>query len=273
MNMKQAIYVYETGIDDNRDKHCDYCGWFVNEYERHRARLMRFKGAQEVRPEWSRTDFHLERMSAEEFSEIFIVDNPYSRPDWNPERYAPIRSYSENAPEGLSCMTVNNYLRFGVVPEGLSEGEIASYINEMNALIGNFVIGKEATFYRGTRFKPGDPYLQMLVGALEAMKATGKPVKLIEPGFMSLSRSLETAKAYACAKDPELCHVFMSVTLDKGVAAMPLSLSRGTTTKKDDKEVLLESGRACYIIGIEIEPRGNGLYDCFINLLATNRRI
>lgn len=271
--MNQTICVYETGIDDNRDRHCDYCGWFVNEYERHRARLVRSRGAQEVRPEWSRTDFHFERMSAEEFSEIFIKDDPYSRPDWNPERYAPVRSYSENAPEGLSCMTVNNYLRFGVVPEGLSEGGIASFANEINASIANFVVDKEVTNYRGMHFKRGDPYLQVLIDAFRTMKATGKPVKLIEPGFMSLSRSLETAKAYACAGDPELCHVFMSVTLDKGVAAMPLSLSRGTTTKKNDKEVLLESGRACYIIGMDIEPRGNGLYDYFVNLLATNRRI
>ena len=105
------------------------------------------------------------------------------------------------------------------------------------------------------------------------MKATGRPVAFVEKGFMSTSRSLETARTYARCGDSELSHVFISVTLEKGVAAMPLSLSHGTTTKKNDKEVLLESGKTYYIIGMDIEPRENGCCDYFINLLATNRRI
>ena len=90
---------------------------------------------------------------------------------------------------------------------------------------------------------------------------------------MSTSRSLETAKTYAMETKQAYCHVYMSVTLEKGVAAMSLSYTYGTTTKKDDKEVRLESGRTYYIIGMDIEPRGNGLRDYYVNLLATDRRI
>ena len=271
--MRQGIYVYETGIDDNHDRHCDYCGWYVNEYERHRARLMHFKGVREERPDWSAMDFHLEKMTAEEFSEIFIKGNPYSRPDWNPRKYSSICSYSENTSEGMSCSAVNNYLRHGVVPEGISEKELASFIEDMNALISNFVIDKTTTSYRGMHFRPGDAYLAFLDDVYKTMRATGRPVAFVEKGFMSTSRSLETARNYAWCGDSELSHVFISVTLEKGVAAMPLSLSHGTTTKKDDKEILLESGGTYYIIGMDIVPRGNGLCDYYINLLATTRRI
>ncbi len=271
--MKQSIYVYETGIDENRDRHCDYCGWYVNEYERHRARLMHFKGVREERPDWSVMDFHLEKMTAEEFSDIFIENNPYSRPDWDPRKYTSIYSYSENTSEGMSCLAVNNYLRHGALPEGISEQELASFIEDMNASISNFVIDKTTTSYRGMHFKPGDAYLGFLDDTYKTMKATGRPVAFVEKGFMSTSRSLETARTYARCEDSELSHVFISVTLEKGVAAMPLSLSHGTTTKKNDKEILLESGRTYYIIGMDIVPRANGCRDYYINLLATNRRI
>ena len=48
---------------------------------------------------------------------------------------------------------------------------------------------------------------------------------------------------------------------------------RGTAAKNSDKEVLLASGTTFYIIGMDIASRGNSLYDYYINLLATNRRI
>lgn len=265
--------VYETGIDENRDRHCDLCGWFVNEYERHRARLMHFKLLREERPEWSEADHHLERMSAEEFSDAFIKDNPYSRLDWNPEKYSSIRAYSENLPNGLSCAAVNGYLRNGALPEGISEHELISFIYEMNASISNFIVDKLVTLYRGMRFRPGDAYLNKLDDALKEMRETGRPAKIIERGFMSTSRDYRTMRLYAASDELSYCHVCISITLEKGVAAMPLSLSRGTTTKKNDKEVLLASGGTYYIIGMDKEPRGDGLCDYFINLLATNRRI
>lgn len=122
-------------------------------------------------------------------------------------------------------------------------------------------------------FRPGDSYLGFLNDAFKAMKATVKPVKFVENGFMSTSRSLETAKSYALTTDSTQCHVYMSVTLEKGVAAMPLSLSHGTTTKKDGKEVLLQSGGTHYLTGMHIEPRGEGHRDYYANLPATDRRI
>lgn len=271
--MKEAIRVYETGIDDNHDRHCDLCGWYVNEYERHRARLMHFEGSREERPDWAATDFHLEKMTAEKFSETFIKNNPYSMFDWNSCRYSSITTYSRNLPDIISCSAVNNYLRYGIVPDNVPERKLIYFIQDMNLCIGRFVIDKPVTLYRGMHFKPGDAYLGFLDNAFKTMKATGKPVELFEKGFVSTSRSLETAKTYALGEDPSLCHVYMSVALEKGVAAMPLSLSHGTTTKKNDKEVLLASGRTYYIIGMDIKTRDNGCSDYFINLLATNRRI
>ncbi len=271
--MKEAIRVYETGIDDNRDRHCDLCGWFVNEYERHRARLMHSEGARAEKLDWLLTDFHLEEMSAEMFSTIFIRDNPYSRRDWNSREYIPIWTYSQNLPDFFSCPAINNYLRYGIVPDGFATSRLDCRVQEMNLLIGRFVVNKPITLYRGMHFNPGDAYLGFLDDAFKAMKTTGKPVEFVEKGFMSTSRSLETAKSYALTTDSTQCHVYMSVTLEKGVAAMPLSHTRGTTAKKNDKEVLLQSGGTYYIIGMDIEPRGNGLRDYYVNLLATNRRI
>ena len=271
--MTKKIRVYEIGIDDNRDRHCDLCGWFVNEYERHRARLMCSRGSREERPEWSVSDHHLERMSAEEFSDVFIKDSPYAKSDWNPNKCSSVRAYSENLLRGLSCKAVNCYLRSGVVPEDVSESQLIFFIGEMNASISSFVVDKPVTLYRGMRFRPGDAYLNALDDAFETMKATGRPALLMEKGFMSTSRDYQTMWVYAASDDPSYCHIHMSVTLERGVAAMPLSLSRGTTTKKNDKEVLLASGGTYYIIGMGIEPRGNGLCDYYINLLATNRRI
>ena len=122
-------------------------------------------------------------------------------------------------------------------------------------------------------FRPGDAYLGFLDDAFKAMKATVKPVKFVENGFMSTSRSIETAKTYAMETKQTYCHVYMSVTIENGVSAMPLSLSHGTTAKKDDKEVLLQSGGTHYITGMHIEPRGDGLRDYYVNLPATDRRI
>lgn len=271
--MKQATYVYEIGVDGNHDRHCDYCGWFVNEYERHRARLVHFKGSREERPDWTVTDFHLEKMTAEEFSDIFIENNPYSRLDWNSCKYSPIATYSRNLPDGISCAAVNNYLRHGIVPDDVPERKLIYFIQDMNLCISRFVIDKPVTLYRGMHFEPGDAYLGFLDDAFKTMKATGKPVTFVEKGFMSTSRSFETAKTYALGEDPNLCHVYISVTLEKGVSAMPLSLTHGTTVKKNDKEVLLASGETYYIIGMDIKTHGNGRRDYFINLLATNRRI
>ena len=271
--MKEAIRVYETGIDDNRDRHCDRCGWFVNEQERHRARRIYPKGLQEEGSEWLESDHHLERMSAEEFSDVFIKDNPYSRRNWDSREYSSIRNYSKNLSKGLSCVAINNYLRHGIFPKGVPGSRLICLIMEMNLRIGRFVVDKPVTLYRGMHFNPGDAYLGFLDDAYRTMQTTGGPVKFVEEGFMSTSRSLETAKTYALINDTKQCHVYMSVTLEKGVAAMPLSYTHGTTTKKTDKEVLLESGRTYYIIGMDIEPRGNGLRDYYVNLLATDRRI
>lgn len=95
----------------------------MNEYVRPRARLMHFRDIREERPDWMATDFHFDKMAAEEFSNIFIKDNPYSRSDWDPSKYSSIFSYSENTSEGMSCLAVNHYLRHGFLPEGISQQE------------------------------------------------------------------------------------------------------------------------------------------------------
>ncbi len=271
MNLK--VLICDTGIDENKDKHCDLDGWFLNDYEMHRARLLPCKGAREERPEWLAQDLHLERLSAEDFTGAFVKDSPYARSDWDPEKHSAIRAYSENSPDGYSCAAVNGFLRWGEVKEGLTAEGLRAFAAGMNLSISGFVFDKEITLYRGMRFKPGDPFLKTFDEALSRMEETRMPVPYIEKGFMSASRSVETARTYAYSENTDICHVYMSVTIEKGVAAMPLSLSKGTTTKKNDKEVLFQSGRPFYIIGMDIKPRGGGLYDYHVNLLATDRRI
>ena len=80
-------------------------------------------------------------------------------------------------------------------------------------------------------------------------------------------------EAYAKTNEKSLCHVYMSVTIEPGVAAMPLSVRRGTASKKNDKEILLRSGQPCYIIGIRKIRMGDDTFDYHINLLVTNRRL
>ena len=80
-------------------------------------------------------------------------------------------------------------------------------------------------------------------------------------------------ETYADKQNHDICHVYMSVTIEPGVAAMPLSVKRGTASKKNDKEILLRSGQPCYIIGIRKIRMGDDTFDYHINLLVTNRRL
>lgn len=271
--MNNVILTYETGIDWNHDRHCDLCGWFVNEYENHRARQICRKGAWEERPEWSKEDHHFERIGAVDFSSEFIANSPYDSRDYDKNKYKDVYAYSTNTPDGVSCFAVNGYLRNGKIPLGLSEVEIIARINAMNAEISDFVVKKMMTSFRGMWFKPGDPFVKMLDGCLEGMNETHKPALFVEKGFMSTTRSVETMNEYARQRDNSLCHVYISVTTEPGVVAIPLSHDMGTTEKANDKEVLFQSGRPYYIIGIRRTWRGGELYDYYINLLATDRRI
>lgn len=143
----------------------------------------------------------------------------------------------------------------------------------MNAVISDFVVKKAMTSYRGIWSKPGDPFVKMLDGYLEDMDETHKPALFVEKGFMSTTRSAETMNEYARKRDDSLCHVYISVTTEPGVAAMPLSHDMETTEKVNGKEVLFQSGRSYYIIGTRRIWMGGDLYDYYINLLATDRRI
>ena len=265
--------LYETGIDRNEDRHCDLCGWFVDEYESHRARLASGGKTLEQRPEWSKADHHLESLSAEEFADRFIRGNPYSRPDWSPSSASPILRYSNNDANDLSCAVINGYLRKGELDPRFSEEDVIEAISEMDSTISEFVAGKTFTVYRGMHFEPGDPFLGKLDAAIEAMKEMRTPAEFADQGFMSSTRSVETMKAYAKENEKSLCHVYMSVTIEPGVAAMPLSVKRGTASKKNDKEILLRSGQPCYIIGIRKIYASEGTFDYHVNLLVTNRRL
>ena len=267
------VLLYETGIDRNEDRHCDLCGWFVDEYESHRARLASGGKTLEQRPEWSKADHHLESLSAEEFADRFIRGNPYSRPDWSPSSASSVLRYSNNDANDLSCAVINGYLREGELDPRFSEEEIAKAISDMDSAISGFVAGKTFTVYRGMHFEPGDPFLGKLDAAIEAMKETRTPAELIDQGFMSTTRSVETMEAYAKKGKAGLCHVYMSVTIEPGVAAMPLSVRRCTAANNEDKEVLLRSGQPCYIIGIRKTYAGEDAFDYHVNLLITNRRL
>ncbi len=108
--MESSILIYETGIDWNRDKHCDLCGWFVDGYQNHRTRLVHPNWTREEQPNWSKMDNHLERMSAEEFADYFLIDNPYHKMGLNPSRYKAITSYSKNAKRRMSWVPLTNYV-------------------------------------------------------------------------------------------------------------------------------------------------------------------
>ena len=271
--MENIVFVYETGIDCNRDRHCDLCGWFVDTKENHMARRIRRKGEWEERPEWAKEDHHLEMMSAEEFASYYLIDSPYSKLGWNKDEHKAIFAYSENSLSGVSCPAINGYLRSGTVPKDLAKSDIASAVASMNSSISRFVVGRTVTLYRGMSFDRGARLLKEFDRDLEAMLETDKPASFVDKGFLSATRSVETMGAYASMNRGGICHVYMSVTIEKGTAAMPLSFARGTAAKQNDKEVLLRSGQPCYVIGIYREPRGGNLYDYYVNLLATNRRI
>jgi hypothetical protein len=271
--MENIAFVYETGIDCNRDRHCDLCGWFVDPKENHRARRIRRKGAWEEKPEWAKEDHHLEMMPAEEFAAYYLVDSPYSKLGWNKDEHKAIFAYSENSLRGVSCPAINRFLRNGTVPKDLAESDIASAVASMNSSISRFVLGRIVTLYRGMSFDRGARLLKEFDRDLEAILETDKPASFVDKGFMSLTRDLETMGIYASQGRPSVCHVYMSVTIEKGTEAMPLSFSKGTAANMDDKEVLLRSSQPCYVIGIYREPRGGNLYDYYVNLLATNRRI
>ncbi len=264
---------YETGIDENKDKHCDRCGWFVNPYDRHQARPVMLPASEILDPKWLDMDWHLERISAVEFAEEFIKDNPYSEPNYDKNDFAAILEYSKNKKSGISCAVIQRYLRYGIVTPGYSEKEICAAIIKMELCICRFEVAKTITLYRGMSFEPGDPYLAALDGAYEAWRKTGKPVKMVEKGFLSLTRSAETMHKYADGGNGGKHHVYIAATLDKGTCATPLSEAMGTAANGIDKEVLLPSGTEYHIIDMKKIPNGDGTYDYRMHILITDRRM
>ena len=271
--MKNEVLLYETGKDENRDRHCDLCGWFVNRFQNHRARRIVHELSIDLTPDWEYEDRHLDSMTAEEFSDYVIKDNPYARRDWDPNEFAEVLQYSENNDREISCKVINEYLRDGKIDEAFSREDIEKTIEAMNSEIDKFKIGWGVTLYRGIWFEPGDEFLGMLDDCLETMDREKKPAVFAEKGFMSTTRSVETAEIYARSNEGNLCHVYMSVTAEQGVSAMPLSASHGTAANTSDKEVLFKSGQSYYIIGMKRKDMGEGRCDYYINILATDRRI
>ncbi len=271
--MKNFIVTYETGIDNNEDGHCDLDGWFLDEYENHRARLIRREKMREEKAAWAYRDHKLGLLTAEEYTDIFIQDNPYEKTDYDPDKYKTILAYSENVDDKMSCAAINGYLRNGAVQNNLSERQIKEFVDNMNSCISNFTVGKTMTVFRGMRLPPSSSLQQFFDNALSSMQHSHKPALFIEKGFMSTTRSLDAMKDYAATGKDDLVHVFLSITLEPGIKAMPLSQTFKTTKKKDDKEILLCSGGVYYIVGMKKVCKSNGLYDYFIQLIATNRRM
>jgi len=269
----EKVLTYETGIDENKDKHCDICGWFVNPYDRHQARPVMLPLSEILDPKWVDMDWHLERISAIEFAEEFIRDCPYSEPDYDKRKYADILRYSRNRDDELSCVVIQRYLRNDIVTSGYGEKEICTTIARMQLSICQFEVAKTITLYRGMSFDPGDPYLADLDGAYEAWRRTGKPVKMLEKGFLSLTRSADAMNIYADDGNGGKHHVYIAATLDKGTCAMPLSKRMGTAANGIDKEVLLPFGTEYHIIDMNRVPNGDGTYDYRMHILITDRRI
>lgn len=273
LSMENYIATYETGIDYNNDGHCDLDGWFLDEYENHRARLIRHERVKEERIAWSYRDHKLGLLTAEEYTSIFIQDSPYGKADYNPTKYKTILAYSENVEDKMSCSAINGYLRNGIVQSGLSEGQIKDFVDNMNSCISDFTVGKTMTVFRGMRLPPNSSLQHFFDEVLNRMQYSQKPALFVEKGFMSTTRNVKTMENYASHDNLNFTHVFMSITLEPGIKAMPLSQTYATATKKNDKEILLRSGGVYYIVGMKRVHTGNGLYDYFIHLIATNRRI
>ena len=227
----------------------------------------------EEKAAWAYRDHKLGLLTAEEYTDIFIQDNPYEKTDYDPDKYKTILAYSENVDDKMSCAAINGYLRNGAVQNNLSERQIKEFVDNMNSCISNFTVGKTMTVFRGMRLPPSSSLQQFFDNALSSMQHSHKPALFIEKGFMSTTRSLDAMKDYAATGKDDLVHVFLSITLEPGIKAMPLSQTFKTTKKKDDKEILLCSGGVYYIVGMKKVCKSNGLYDYFIQLIATNRRM
>ncbi len=265
------IQFYETGIDENKDRHCDLCGCFVNKFDRHRARKIYADESEAIELPWLYQDGHLERLSDSEFAEEFIEGNPYSKPDYDPKRFSSVLRYSRNNDKELSCKVTNDYLRRGVVGSGFRERDIKTTIADINSQISKFVVKRTAVFYRGMHSEQGGPLTKILDAALGEMEATGKPAVFLEKGFTSVSRDPETAKIYARAKDESFNHIYAAMVIEPDIPAMPLSLNLGTAANGRDKEVLLPSGMRYHILEIKKVHMGGGRCDYYVTMLATNR--
>ncbi len=272
-NEERKVLTYDTGIDENEDKHCDRCGWFVNDYDRHKARPVMLSESETLDPKWLDRDLHLERISAAEFADEFIKRNPYSKADYDKTMFADVLRYSRNRDDELSCKVIQMYLRNEVVTPGHSEREICMMITRMQLGICRFKINKTITLYRGESGKPDSFRVKQLDAIYETWKATGKPVKVEEKGFLSLTRSVETMNIYADSESNGKCHIYIAATVDEGIYALPLSEKMGTAANGIDKEVLLPCGTEYYIIDMKRIPNGDGTHDYRMHIVITDRRL
>lgn len=267
------IQLYETGIDENKDRHCALCGRFVNKFDRHLARKIYVNKSEVIELLWLYQDGRLERLSDFEFADEFIENNPYAKPDYDPRRFASVLEYSKNNDDAISCKVIQGYKRRGTVDPRFRECDIITRIANINANINEFVTKKTAVFFRGMHSKQGGPLTKIFDAALVEMEETGKPCVFLEKGFMSVSRDPETAKTYASADNEDFSHIYAAVIIEPGIPAMPLSKSHGTAANATDKEVLLPSGMKYHILEIEKVHTGGGKYDYYVTMLATNRRL
>ena len=251
---------YDFGIDNNKDGHCDNCGWFVDQYGAHRARLIFEHANEDFKVTWIGQDAHFENISADDLLKEFYIGTPYNKhTNMTHSYWALIKEYSRNNPESpYSCPTINNYLRFRKLPKNVDPYKIINVALLMNEAIDKFALKKTLITYRGMSFNKDDSFVKMLDNALIKVK-TQKVYPFVDCGFVSTSLSLNYARYYL-RKSKQEVNVLCSFINLPGSYAMPLSEKYETTVKPKEKEILLKCAQKFYICGVQKYSISNKFY-------------
>ena len=245
----------DYGVDLNKDGHCDNCGWFVDQYGVHRARLIFEHTNEDFDVDWVDKDTHVESLSVDDLVSEYYDGEPYK--EYNPS-WDLIKTYSLNDVNNLySCPSINNYLRFGRILNNADTQQIIKIAALMNEAIDRFVLKKTLVTYRGMSFNRDDSFVAMLDTAFVKLE-TQKVYPFVDKGFVSTSLSLEHAVTIAVSEKE--VQVICSIINLPGSKAMPLSEKNNTTANDDEKEILLRSFEKYYICGVQKYSISNKIY-------------
>lgn len=246
----------DYGVDINKDGHCDNCGWFVDQYGAHRARLIFEHSNEDFNIDWINQDIYVDSLSVDDLIRVYYDGEPYKEynPSWNL-----IKTYSLNDVNNpYSCPSINSYLRFGRILNDAEPQQIIKIASLMNEAIDRFVLKKTLVTYRGMSFNRDDSFVTMLDTALVKLE-TQRVYPFVDKGFVSTSLSLDYAKTFLQKSKKDVLVLCSFINL-LGSNTMPLSKKRGTTTNSFENEVLLKNNQKFYICGVQKYSNSNKIY-------------